>query len=135
MPCRPFRPSISRVLAGLLVVCGAGWATFAQTPTPGRETSAASVASYTLSERMPVDPEVVVGTLPNGLRYYGRANGGPARPAQLRLGVKAGSALEGEAHLRAAHFVAHMELEATRHVQRHGLVELLRSRGDGIGAG
>src|SRR5258708_34355488 len=105
MTCRPFRPSISRVLAGLLVVCGAGWATFAQTPTPGRETSAASVASYTLSERMPVDPGVVVGTLPNGLRYYVRANGRPARRAELRRIVKAGSVLEAADQLAGSHLI------------------------------
>ncbi len=54
-----------------------------QAPPAGRETSAASVASYALSQQMPVDPEVVVGTLPNGLRYYVRANGeaGPAAPS------------------------------------------------------
>ena len=41
-----------------------------QTALPGRETSAESVASYGLSQNMPVDPEATVGTLPNGLRYY-----------------------------------------------------------------
>ena len=30
-------------------------------------------------------------TLPNGLRYYVRANGKPARRAELRLVIKAGS--------------------------------------------
>src|SRR4051812_25656017 len=60
-------------------------------PSPaGRETTAASVASYPLSAKMPVDPEVTVGTLPNGLRYYVRKNDKPARRAELRLVVKAG---------------------------------------------
>ena len=49
-----------------------------------------------LSQQMPVDPEVLVGTLPNGLRYYVRANGKPAHRAELRLVVKAGSVLEDE---------------------------------------
>ena len=39
-----------------------------QTQPGGRETSAASVASYTLGGMMPVDPEVSTGTLANGLR-------------------------------------------------------------------
>ncbi len=34
---------------------------------------------------MPVDPEVVLGYLPNGLRYYVRANAKPGRQAELRL--------------------------------------------------
>src|ERR1700716_265682 len=75
------------------VLAAAGPAGSAQTPPAGHETSAASVDSYALSQQMPVDPEVVVGTLPNGLRYYVRANGKPGRRAELRLVVKAGSGL------------------------------------------
>src|SRR6188474_549399 len=80
----------------LAVLVAAGTVAVAQAPAPGRETSASSVASYTLAQQMPVDPEVVVGTLPNGLRYYVRPNAKPARRAELRLVVKAGSVLEDE---------------------------------------
>src|SRR5205814_1090001 len=65
----------------------------AQQTLPGRETTADSVARYALSDKMPVDPEALVGTLPNGLRYYVRANPKPAKRAELRLVVKAGSVL------------------------------------------
>ena len=41
-----------------------------------------------------MDPEVATGTLPNGLRYYVRANGKPARRIEMRLVVKAGSVLK-----------------------------------------
>ena len=92
----------------------------AQAPT-GRETSAASVASYALSQQMPVDPEVLVGGLPNGLRFYVRPNGKPARQAELRLVVKAGSVLEDDDQRGLAHFVEHMQFEGSRHFpgQRH----------------
>jgi len=40
----------------------------------GRETAAASAAGYPLSADMPVDPEVLIGGLPNGLRFYIRPN-------------------------------------------------------------
>src|SRR3954467_6668538 len=93
---------------------------FAQAP-PGRETSAASVASYALSQQMPVDPEVIVGTLPNGLRYYVRPNGKPARQAELRLVVKAGSVLEDADQQGLAHFVEHMEFEGTTHFPGQGI--------------
>src|SRR5258708_37169355 len=86
-----------------------------QTAAPGRETSAASVASYTLSQLMPVDPDVTVGTLPNGLRYYVRPNGKPARRAELRLVVKAGSVVSDDAPEGLAHFVEHMEFEGPHH--------------------
>jgi zinc protease len=125
------RLACCRVLAGLLA---AGSVAFAQTPPPGHETSAASVASYGLSQQIPVDPEVVVGTLPNGLRYYVRANGKPAHRVELRLVVKAGSVLEDDDQQGVAHFVEHMEFEGTRHFPRQGIVEFLGSLGLGIGA-
>src|SRR5882757_3457735 len=119
------------VLAGVLAL--AGPIASAQTPPPGRETSAASVASYGLSQQMPVDPEVAVGTLPNGLRYYVRANGKPGRRAELRLVVKAGSVLEDEDQQGLAHFVEHMEFEGTRHFPRQSIADFLSSLGLSIG--
>lgn len=117
------------------VLVAVGLVASAQSPRPvtGRETSAASVASYDLSESMPVDPEVVFGTLPNGLRYYVRANGRPARRAELRLVVKAGSALEDDDQRGLAHFVEHMEFEGTTHFPRQGVRDFLSSLGLSIG--
>src|SRR5215207_4337555 len=93
-----------------LIFAAGGSVPAAQAPA-GRDTSAASVASYPLTQPMPVDPEVVVGTLPNGLRYYVRANGKPAHRAELRLVVKAGSVLEDDNQQGLAHLVEHMEFE------------------------
>src|SRR5437016_11097751 len=104
-------------------VLAAGPIASAQTPPAGQETSAASVASYGLAQQMPVDPEVVVGALPNGLRYYVRANAKPLRRAELRLVVKAGSVLEDTDQQGIAHFVEHMEFEGTRHFPKQGIVE------------
>ena len=114
----------------LLVV--AALASAAQAPAL-HDTSAASVASYGLSQQMPVDPEVLVGTLPNGLRYYIRANAKPAHRAELRLVVKAGSVLEDDDQQGLAHFVEHMEFEGTRHFPKQGLIDFLSSLGLGIG--
>src|SRR5689334_10208290 len=105
----------------------------AQTP-PGRETSAASVDRYPLSQQMPADPDVLIGTLPNGLRYYVRANPKPAHRAELRLVVKAGSVLEDADQQGLAHFVEHMEFEGTRHFPGNGVVDFLSSLGLSIGA-
>src|SRR5438128_12661598 len=93
----------------------------AQMPPSGHETSAASVASYALSRQMPVDPEVLVGALPNGLRFYVRPNGKPAREAELRLVVRAGSVLEDDDQRGLAHFVEHMEFQGTRHFPGEGI--------------
>src|SRR3954449_7258955 len=131
MPCRR-RSAACGVVA--LVFAGSSLVAFAQTPSAGRETSAASVAGYALSQPMPVDPEVVVGTLPNGLRYYVRANGKPAHRAELRLVVRAGSVLEDDDQRGLAHFVEHMEFEGTRHFPRQSITQFLGSLGLSIGA-
>jgi len=105
----------------------------AQNPPAGQETSAASVASYSLSQGMPVDPEVVVGTLPNGLRYYVRPNGRPGKRAELRLVVKAGSVLEDDDQQGLAHFVEHMEFEGSTHFPGQSISDFLSSLGLSIG--
>jgi zinc protease len=119
----------------VLALASAGAPSQAQTPAPlsGRETTAESVRSYLLTQLMPVDPEVDTGTLPNGLRYYVRANARPARRIELRLVVKAGSVLEDPDQLGLAHFVEHMQFEGTRNFPREGINAFLASLGLGIG--
>ena len=108
-------------------------AAYAQTPI-GRETSAESVAKYGLSQLMPVDPEVLVGGLENGLRFYVRPNSRPSRRAELRLVVKAGSVLEDDDQRGLAHFVEHMQFEGTRNFPGQGINDFLGSLGLSIGA-
>jgi zinc protease len=118
----------------LIVVVGAlSSTTFAQTLPAGRETTAASVASYRLNDLMPVDPDATVGTLPNGLRYYVRPNDKPARRVELRLVVRAGSVLEDDDQKGLAHFVEHMEFEGSRHFPGSSLTQFLGSLGLSIG--
>src|SRR6186997_2906382 len=127
--------SARRFLLSALTILALSYATgLAQGTLPGRETTAASVARYPLTDQMPVDPEVVVGTLPNGLRYYVRPNAKPAKRAELRLVVKAGSSLEDDDQLGLAHFVEHMQFEGTRHFPKQSLVDFLSSLGLSIGA-
>ena len=127
----------SVVVAAALVSLGAeapSAQAAAQTPPAGRDASAASVASFALTQLMPVDPEVVVGTLPNGLRYYVRPNPKPARRVELRLVVKAGSVLEDADQQGLAHFLEHMEFEGTRNFPGTGINDFLASLGLSIGA-
>jgi zinc protease len=128
MPFVRARAVIYALLAVLLTP-----ALYAQAPA-GRDTSAASVASYALTQQMPVDPEVALGTLPNGLRYYVRPNSKPARRAELRLVVKAGSVLEDDDQLGFAHFVEHMQFEGTKNFPKQSLTQLLQSLGMSLGA-
>jgi zinc protease len=101
----------------------------AQAPADGRDASAAAVASFSLTQLMPVDPEASLGTLPNGLKFYVRPNAKPARRVELRLVVKAGSVLEDPDQLGLAHFVEHMLFEGTTNFPGNGINDFLASLG------
>src|SRR5215813_12240742 len=129
---RTLRRATTRLVICLLVAAAV------QTPSAqvasGRETTAASVAGYPLSADMPVDPEVMIGGLPNGLRFYIRPNPRPARQAELRLVVKAGSVLEDDDQRGLAHFVEHMQFQGSRHFPGQTIDSFLASIGLSIGS-
>ena len=70
------------------------------------------------NQTLPVDPQVTVGTLDNGLTYYIRTNQRPENRAEFRLVVKAGSVLEDEDQLGLAHFLEHMAFNGTEHFEK-----------------
>ncbi|HEX6534733.1 MAG TPA: insulinase family protein [Gemmatimonadaceae bacterium] len=96
--------------------------------------SAAGAQSADSTGTLPVDPAVTIGTLPNGVRYYIRVNHEPARRAELRLVVNAGSILEDSTQRGIAHFVEHMAFNGTTHFARQQLVSYLESTGVRFGA-
>src|SRR5262245_47709149 len=55
----------------------------------------APASAQSLSTKLPLNPAIHVGKLPNGITYYIRNNGEPAKRVSLRLAVKAGSIDEG----------------------------------------
>src|SRR5262245_41907721 len=128
---RSLRRATTRLLI-CLFVAAAVRAPAAQIPS-GHETTAASVTGYPLAVDMPVDPEVLIGGLPNGLRFYIRPNPKPARQAELRLVVKAGSVLEDDDQRGLAHFVEHMQFQGSRQFPGRSLDDFLSSLGLSIG--
>ena len=52
-----------------------------------------SFGQYNLTDPLPVDPNVKIGKLSNGLTYYIRKNVKPEKKLELRLAVNAGSVL------------------------------------------
>ncbi|MGH7480977.1 MAG: M16 family metallopeptidase, partial [Longimicrobiales bacterium] len=82
-----------------------------------------------LAGRLPVDPDVRVDTLPNGLTYYIRENHEPENRAELRLVVDAGSVLETDAERGVAQFVEHMAFNGTAAFPKQALIDYL----EGIG--
>ncbi len=82
-----------------------------------------------LTELMPVDPQITIGRFPNGLRYYVRTNKLPEKRAELRLAVNAGSVLEDNDQLGLAHFVEHMSFNGTAHFPGQSIINFMESIG------
>ncbi|MBT8263878.1 MAG: insulinase family protein, partial [Muriicola sp.] len=83
---------------------------------------------------IPIDPNVKIGTLPNGLTYYIRNNGKPEDKVELRLVVNAGSIMETDRQLGLAHFMEHMNFNGTKNFQKNDLIDYLQSIGVKFGA-
>src|SRR5688500_8905779 len=95
---------------------------------------AAGAATAPLTQTVPTDPRITVGTLPNGLRYYIRANAAPRNRAELRLVVGAGSILEDENQRGLAHFVEHMAFNGTTNFPNQRIVSFMQAIGMRFGA-
>jgi zinc protease len=87
-----------------------------------------------LDEVIPIDNNVTIGRLNNGVKYYIRQNKKPENRAELRLVINAGSILEDENQQGLAHFVEHMSFNGTKHFQKQELVDFLESIGMRFGA-
>ena len=91
-------------------------------------------AQFKLTDPIPVDPNVKIGKLPNGLTYYIRKNTKPEKKVQLRLVVNAGSVLEDQDQLGLAHMMEHMNFNGLEHFKKNELVNYLQSIGVAFGA-
>jgi zinc protease len=96
---------------------------------PAPPASADQAETYSLDQKIPVDPKITVGTLSNGLRYWIRENREPKNRADLRLIVNAGSVLEDADQLGLAHMVEHLAFNGSKHFPRQKLVEFMESIG------
>lgn len=92
------------------------------------------VRAQALTDAVPVDPQITMGKLPNGLRYYIRANKKPEKRMELRLVVKAGSILEDEDQRGLAHLVEHMAFNGTQHFPKNETIAFMESLGMRFGA-
>lgn len=91
---------------------------------------ALSVHSQDVLEKpIPIDDKIRIGKLDNGLTYYIRKNDKPEKRVEMRLVVKAGSALEDEDQQGLAHFVEHMAFNGTKNFAKNDLVHYMQSVG------
>ena len=104
-------------------------------PTPS--TAAPAVSSSVgldMNGKIPVDPTIRIGTLPNGMKYYIKKNGKPENRVELRLAVNTGSITEDPDQLGVAHFVEHMAFNGSKNFKKQELVDYLETIGTRFGA-
>lgn len=85
------------------------------------------------SAALPENPEVVRGTMTNGMQYMILQNREPENRIFLRLVVRAGSVLEEEDQLGVAHLIEHMAFNGTAHFRENELVDYFESIGMSFG--
>ncbi|MDE6484293.1 MAG: insulinase family protein [Duncaniella sp.] len=78
---------------------------------------------------LPVDPDVKIGKLPNGLTYYIRHNEYPKGQADFYIAQNVGSILEEDNQRGLAHFLEHMCFNGTTHFPGSSLRDWLETVG------
>jgi zinc protease len=118
-----------RLLLTITAVAAAAHIAVAQ-PAP----AISGVAQAPLTQVIAIDPQVRVGRLANGLRYFVRANAQPRGRAELRLVVNAGSVLEDDDQRGLAHFVEHMSFNGTKNFPGQDVAAFIQALGMRFGA-
>ena len=109
--------NFKKQLMALLVLVACALTTFAQQMPP-----------------IPMDPNVRVGKLENGLTYYIRHNNYPEGQANFYIAQKVGSSIEEDNQRGLAHFLEHMCFNGTEKFPGNGVVKYLESIGVKFGA-
>jgi len=93
-----------------------------------------AAATMAMGDTLPLDARVRTGVLPNGLRYFIRANHKPEARVDLRLAVNVGSTAEADDQRGLAHLNEHMNFNGSAHFKPDELVTYLQSIGLRFGA-
>jgi len=109
-----------RVLFILLILAAVSLAAEKQPATP---------AGINLQQPLPVDPNVVIGKLPNGMRYWIRQHKTPPGKIGIWLHVGSGSLNEEENQRGLAHFLEHMAFNGSEHYPPGTLIRYYESIG------
>ena len=83
---------------------------------------------------IPVDPEVRIGKLDNGLTYYIRHNEYPEKVANFYIAQRVGSIQEDDSQRGLAHFLEHMAFNGSEHFKGNGIIDFTRSLGVEFGS-
>jgi zinc protease len=82
---------------------------------------------------LPIDPNVRVGKLDNGLTYYIRHNEYPKQRAEFHIAQAVGAILEEDHQNGLAHFLEHMAFNGTQHFPGKGIITYFESIGVNFG--
>ena len=78
---------------------------------------------------IPLDGDVRIGKLENGLTYYIRHNGWPENRAEFYIAQKVGSLQEDDSQRGLAHFLEHMAFNGSKHFKGNDLLRWCESIG------
>ena len=84
-------------------------------------------------EKLPIDNNVRIGKLDNGLTYYIRHNELPKQRAEFHIAQAVGAILEEDNQNGLAHFLEHMAFNGTEHFAGKGIINYFESIGVNFG--
>ncbi|MBQ5982722.1 MAG: insulinase family protein [Prevotella sp.] len=90
---------------------------------------ASNVVAQMQMPPVPVDPDVRIGKLDNGLTYYIRHNNWPENRAEFYIAQKVGSIQENDDQRGLAHFLEHMAFNGSKHFKGNELLRWCESVG------
>jgi len=93
----------------------------------------AVTAAWSKDKELPVDPELRIGRLENGLTYYIRHNEQPKGRAEFWLVQSTGSLVEEDDERGLAHFIEHIAFHGTRNFPGIDMVDILQNNGVSYG--
>ena len=97
-------------------------------------TGAGSSAQTDLNKPAPVDPDIRIGKLNNGLTYFIRHNKEPEKRASFYIIQNVGAILENDDQNGLAHFLEHMAFNGTEHFPGKGIINSLERHGVAFGS-
>lgn len=83
--------------------------------------------------KVPLDKNVLYGTLPNGLKYYIRHNEVPKERAEYYIVHNVGATLENKDQNGLAHFTEHMAFNGTKNFPAKGILNFMELNGVAFG--
>ena len=91
--------------------------------------SVASISAQDPMAQLPLDPEVRVGQLENGMTYYIRHNEKPKGQASFYIYHDVGAIQEADDQQGLAHFLEHMAFNGTKNLPGKSMIERLETIG------